>query len=220
MIVTIDGPAGTGKTTVAKLLADRLGIVYFDTGALYRAFTWFYFAHEKNSSIEAKAISDALKHFDLKIEPQAKSGWSYKVAGSDITGAIRTLAVTDKVSAIAAEKSVRAALIPFQRAFAKEHGVVVEGRDTGSVIFPQAEHKFFLTASLKVRAQRRFAEYRAKGEACSLQEVEQNIAMRDKIDSSRKQAPLVCPENAHVIETDDKSAQQVTDVIYQLIMEA
>ncbi|PCI76398.1 cytidylate kinase [Candidatus Aerophobetes bacterium] len=218
MIITIDGPAGTGKTTVAKLLSKQLHIIYFDTGALYRAFTWFYFQKLNNKDINEQALSVALDQFDLKIEcSQGVDAFKYVVLGQDVTMLIRSIEVTEQVSDIAAVRSVRSALIPFQRSFAENNAIVVEGRDTGSVIFPKAEYKFFLTASLKVRAGRRFAEYQGKNIECTLEQIESSIAKRDHIDSNREVAPLICPDSAYVVKTDDKVAEKVAEEMFNIV---
>lgn len=217
MIITIDGPAGTGKTTAARLLAEKLGIIYFDTGALYRAFTWYYLEY-RGQIVDVERVVSLLPEFDLHIKRDATSGlFSYIIDQKEVTTDIRTPQVSSKVSEIAAIAQVREALIPLQRAFAKDNSVVIEGRDTGSVIFPQADWKFFLTASLAVRAQRRFLEYQSQGVECEYDEVERNIANRDHLDSSREVAPLICPEKAHVIETDDRTSQEVVEAMLTLI---
>lgn len=210
MIVTIDGPSGTGKSTVAREVAKRLGFVYFDTGAMYRAFTWFVMEHS------GVPIPDLLDQFTFHIEETPKEK-RYYVNDREVTEVIRSRSVTARVSEISALKEVRAALLEVQREFGRVQNAVFEGRDIGSVVFPQAEVKIFLTADPKIRAERRFEEMRAKNpeEANDLDRevMLAEIIERDRYDSSRELAPLRCPEGAFTIDTTHLSIETVVEKI-------
>lgn len=217
MIITIDGPAGTGKTTVAKKAAERLGLPYFDTGAMYRAVA-FLILHEKIPLSDEKRISELLTDFDFEIREQGAER-KYLVNGRDVTDVIRSQAVTNIVSPVSALHSVRQALWVIQRNFARKRGGVFEGRDMGSVVFPKAQIKIFLTARPEVRAQRRLAELQDKrpDEARHMnhQQILEEIMKRDQIDSSRALAPLICPPDAYVIDTSNISVDEVVERIVE-----
>jgi len=215
MIITIDGPAGTGKTTVAKKVAEILGFDYFDTGAMYRSITWQLL--EKNATLsDEEEIEKNLAAFSFEIQ---RNGGSvrYFVNGIDVTAAIRSQKVTARVSFVSSLKKVRESLWEIQRKFAKNRNAVFEGRDMGTVVFPQAEVKIFLTARAEERAQRRLKELEEKNpeEAAlfNLETMRAEIAKRDDTDSSRELAQLRCPEDAYVIDTSDLSIDQVVDQI-------
>ena len=219
MIITIDGPAGTGKSTVARILAEKLGFIYFDTGAMYRAATWFVL--EKGLSItEEKKIVHLLKNFPFRIISDNKGNKRYFLEEKEITKKIRTQKITQAVSTIAAFPFVRKTLLPMQRKFAEKKDVVFEGRDMGTVVFPESEMKIFLDASLKIRATRRFKEMKKKfpslSKKMSLEEILQDIQKRDEIDSSRKVSPLFCPKEAIKIDTSTLSVKQVIKTLLLL----
>ncbi|HEX4839313.1 MAG TPA: (d)CMP kinase [Rhabdochlamydiaceae bacterium] len=219
MIITIDGPAGTGKTTVAKKTADRLGLPYFDTGAMYRAVA-FLILHEKIPLSDEKKISELLANFDFEIRDQGgETERKYLVNGRDVTDVIRSQAVTNIVSPISALHAVREALWVIQRNFARKRGGVFEGRDMGSVVFPKAPIKIFLIARPEVRAERRLAELQVKRpeEARDMNhhQMLENIMKRDQIDSSRALAPLICPPDAYVIDTSNISIDEVVQRIIE-----
>ena len=213
MIITIDGPSGTGKTTIARHLATRLKFVYFDTGAMYRALTWY--ALEQNVDIQnLEALEQLLARFSFNIEE--KGGQKrYFVHSVDVTEAIRSPVVTAHVSAVAAQKKVREALLGLQHQFAKNKNAVFEGRDLGTVVFPQAELKIFLTADPEIRAERRLLEFMEKSPdtAFDKQAVLKDIKQRDTLDSEREVAPLKCPEGAHRIDTSFLSVEQIVEEI-------
>jgi len=213
MIITIDGPSGTGKSTVAKRVADRLGFIYFDTGAMYRAFTWFVLEHAAPLE-DRKAIEHLLHTFDFKIsEKQGEK--HYFVGKEDVTQVIRSRPVTAHVSAVSALKQVRDHLLSVQHHFGKTQNAVFEGRDLGTVVFPHAEIKIFLTADPKVRAERRLNEILAKKpqEALSYEQMLQEIMARDAYDSTREVAPLRCPKGALEIDTTRLSIEEVVEKI-------
>lgn len=213
MIITIDGPSGTGKTTIARHLATRLGFVYFDTGAMYRALTWYVL--EQNVDIQnQQALELLLDHFSFNIE-EKESQKRYFVGSVDVTEAIRSPVVTAHVSAVAAQKKVREALLDVQHQFAKNKDAVFEGRDLGTVVFPNAELKIFLTADPQIRAERRLLEFMEKSPDMLLdkQTVLKDIQQRDALDSQREVAPLKCPQGAHCIDTTSLSIEQVVEQI-------
>lgn len=217
MIITIDGPAGTGKTTVARKVAERLGLPYFDTGAMYRAVA-FLILHEKIPLSDEKRISDLLANFNFEIVVY-ESDRKYLVNGRDVTDVIRSQAVTNIVSPVSALHVVREALWEIQRRFAQKRGGVFEGRDMGSVVFPEAPIKIFLSARPEVRAERRLAELQEKrpdeARDKSHQQMLEEIMRRDQIDSSRAIAPLLCPPDAYVIDTSNISIDEVVERIIE-----
>lgn len=215
MIITIDGAAGTGKSTVAKKVADRLAIAYFDTGAMYRAFAH----HVLDLGIDPHDLNEvkkAISTFDFVFHGRG-SCKSYFVKNQDVTAELRTPAVTEASSIISQYSEVRNALHKVQKDFASEHNAVFEGRDLGTVIFPYAEHKFFLKASDEVRASRRFEEMQQKGILISFQEVLESIRQRDQRDEGRKVAPLKCADDAVVIDTSSLCIDEVVDLILEKI---
>ncbi len=221
MIITVDGPSGTGKTTVAIRVAKRLHFAHFDTGAMYRAVTWLIL--ENNIDIaDSAAVERVLGAFDFKVvESDGKK--RYFVGASDVTEAIRSRAVTAFVSSVSALRQVRSALIGFQRDFALMRDAVFEGRDLGTVVFPQAELKIFLTADPKVRAERRLAEILAKNpqEARGLnhEQMVLDLMSRDHYDSHREIAPLRCPDDAALIDTTHLCIDAVVDQVVELFLQ-
>ncbi|MBI3236947.1 MAG: (d)CMP kinase [Chlamydiales bacterium] len=219
MIVTIDGPSGTGKTTVARRLAEKIGFVYFDTGAMYRALTWQVL--EKNVDISIpEQVDKILAGFDFRIDD--KEGQKrYFLGDVDVTEVIRSRVVTSHVSQVAAQKQIRAALLPIQHLFAQNKNVVFEGRDLGTVVFPHAEVKIYLDADPQVRAERRLQEVLEKRSAEHVsydhQKMLEEIIRRDAYDSSREVAPLRCPPDAHLIDTGSLTIDQVIDAIALIV---
>lgn len=215
MIITIDGPSGTGKTTIAKLISEKLGFSYFDTGAMYRSVAWFLKQRHILFS-DAPAVAAALECFSFKIDntvPEKK----YFVGQEDVTQVIRSPEITLIVSEISAMPVVRKLLTAAQRDYGSKGNAVFEGRDMGSVVFPHAEFKFFLTASPEIRATRRFIEWKEKNPSLSVseQEILEAINKRDELDSSRELAPLCCPIDARVIDTSSLNVDQVVNIIYK-----
>ena len=215
MIITIDGPSGTGKSTVAQRLAQALGFEHFDTGAVYRAFTWLVL-EKKVKLDDIPAIKKLLAEFSFRIEYSNKVK-HYFVGEIDVSELIRGVKVTADVSAVSALKEVRDVLIEIQRFFAKSHDCVFEGRDLGTVVFPNAEIKVFLNASPEVRAQRRLSELMEKNPAEAAGwdrgKMLADIMRRDSYDSNRAIAPLRCPETAFQVDTTDLSIDQVVSQI-------
>ncbi|MEO0835914.1 MAG: bifunctional pantoate--beta-alanine ligase/(d)CMP kinase [Cyanobacteria bacterium J06642_3] len=217
-IVAIDGPAGAGKSTVTRRLAHQLGLLYLDTGAMYRAVTWLVMESGINLKDE-QAIANLLQDLDLKLTSPnaAELPTVVHVNGQEVTQAIRTLEVTKNVSAIAAQAEVRAKLVAMQQQWGEKGGLIAEGRDIGTNVFPNAELKIFLTASAAERARRRWQDLKNQGrDDIDLKQLEQDIEQRDRQDSNRAIAPLKKADDAIEIITDNLSIDQVIAKIAEL----
>ena len=210
-IITIDGPSGAGKSTVAKLIADKLGFKYLDTGAMYRAVTLYMIENQVDIKNEEEVIN-ALNKLNIGFD----SNYRVYLDSQDITEDIRKEKVVKFVSEVSAISSVRRKMVDLQRDIAKEGNYILDGRDAGSVVFPNADYKFYLEASLEERAKRRYKEELSKEVDISFEEVKESIKKRDKYDSNRKDSPLVVPENAIIIDTTnmtiDEVAEEITDI--------
>lgn len=203
IIIAIDGPSGTGKSTTAKLVAKDLCLTYLDTGAMYRAIT--FAALEKGVGPEdADALARLLGTVDIRFDANNR----ILVDGVNREAEIRSKRVTEAVSLYSAIPEVRKVLTEAQRKIASETSSILDGRDIGTAVFPHADFKFFLVTDIKVRAKRRFLECRQKGIEMSLEEIEKNLAERDRIDSSRETAPLKKADDAIEIDTTQLSIQQ------------
>ncbi|XGV99704.1 MAG: bifunctional pantoate--beta-alanine ligase/(d)CMP kinase [Leptolyngbya sp. BL-A-14] len=214
-IVAIDGPAGAGKSTVSRQVAQVLNLLYLDTGAMYRAVTWLVL--QSGIAIhDEPSIAELVSQCEIAISGHPSSV-SVAINGQDVTQAIRSLEVTSKVSAIAAQANVRHELVQQQRRYGKDGGIVIDGRDIGTYVFPDAELKLFLTASVHERARRRQQDLKNQGKGeISLDELEQAIYDRDCKDSTRTLAPLRRAEDAIEIQTDDLTIAEVVSRIVQL----
>lgn len=201
--IAIDGHSSCGKSTMAKDLARRIGYVYIDTGAMYRAVTLFAMRHNliANGQMDAAKLQEEMGniHISLRLNPETQRPDTY-LNGECVEREIRTMEVSRHVSLIAALPFVRSAMVEMQREMGKEKGVVMDGRDIGTVVFPHAELKIFVTASAEVRAQRRYDELTAKGEKCNYEEILENVKERDRIDSTRETSPLRQAEDAIVLD--------------------
>lgn len=210
LIIAIDGPAGAGKSTVAQILAHRLNYNYIDTGAMYRAITWK--TMERDIVNDAIAIGDIAQNIKIKLT-YVNGKTTVFVDGCDVTADIRTPEVSRKVSEIAQIKPVRDAMLKLQREMAGYGGVVMDGRDIGTHVLPNADVKIFLTASIKERAERRWRELTAKGFRIKLEELEEEIATRDKKDCEREFAPLIQADDAVLIDTTTLSVEEAVKAI-------
>jgi len=213
LVVTIDGPAGVGKSTVARLLASRLGYLYLDTGALYRAMAWAVIESGRDPA-DAEAIAALLPTLSLKMQFHHGAA-TVLVNGKDVSDDLRTPAVSAAASVVSAIPVVRAWLLPIQRQMGQGGAVVAEGRDMGTNVFPSADVKFFLEADPTVRAQRRHGELVAAGHSRALEETTADLAGRDTRDRSRLIAPLVPAEDARFIDT---STMSVSEVVGQMMV--
>lgn len=216
IVVAIDGPAGAGKSTIAKLAAERLGYAYIDTGAMYRSVAWRFL--QTGQPFDEAFISQLANTMVIQFRPEARVNRVF-VDGQEVTDAIRSAEVTANVSRVAAIGAVREAMVAQQRRMGDAGGVLMDGRDIGTVVFPNAQLKIFLTASVEERAQRRYKELLAKGEQVDLAQLQQDIADRDKQDSERAIAPLRQAEDALLLDTSHMNIEQVTEKIMQLVEE-
>ncbi len=206
-VITIDGPAGAGKSTVAKEVAKILGLTYLDTGAMYRALTLLAL----NSNV-ATDDENALYQLALETSIELKENNVY-LNGEDITKEIRSPEVSAQVSYVAKQPLIREIMTKWQRELGKEGGIVLDGRDMGSVVYPEADLKIFLTASVEERVKRRLLELNQKGIKIEYDKLKQNIIERDKIDTEREVAPLKVPEGAHIIDSTGLSIDEVVQEI-------
>ena len=217
--IAIDGPAASGKSTVANLLAEKIGYLYFDTGVMYRAVTWM--ALERVSSVEDEAlVTDLAESVPIEVHPPSvEDGRDYDVLveGEDITWKIRLPEVDANVSPVSAYPGVRAALTVQQRRIGLQGKIVMVGRDIGTVVMPDAEVKIYLDASAEERARRRYAERVERGEDVNYEAILEKMRRRDKIDSTRKIAPLRAADDAVIIDTDNLEIEEVVLKIEKLL---
>ena len=210
LVVAIDGPAGAGKSTVAQLAAKKLGCTYIDTGAMYRAVAWKTL--QRNQPVTDELILDVVK--DVHVELAYVEGkTTVSVDGTDVTGEIRTPEVTAIVSQVAALGPVRSRMVELQRRMAAKGSVLMDGRDIATSVLPDANVKIFLTASIEERARRRFKEMQEKGYNVSLEELQKEIAARDKADSEREISPLVQAPDAELLDTSNMGIDEVVQAI-------
>lgn len=213
--IALDGPAGSGKSTVAKILAKDYNILYLDTGAMYRA-CGLKALRMGISPKDGKAVGEMLKTLDLRVEYQDGKQITL-IDGEDVSLSIRENAVSMAASDVSAHHVVRIKMVEMQREIAKRMSCVLDGRDIGSAVLPDAKFKFFITADSKVRAKRRYDELVARGEVVDFEKLHAEIVARDKQDSEREFSPLVCAEDAMVIDTSNMSAEQVVLTIKSVI---
>ena len=215
MIIAIDGPAATGKSTTAEALAQRLAFTYLDTGAMYRAVTLLTLRKKIKISENFDLIS-LLEQFDLKIE-QHENKILVILNGEDVSDEIRRLDVTENVSQVSALSIVRKTLVKIQRKIANDQNCVVEGRDIGTVVFPNAEVKFYVVADYDVRAKRRLLDFKRLGEEKSIDNLIKEIKNRDKYDSERKDSPLLKANDAIEIDTTNMTIEEQVNIMYKKI---
>lgn len=215
LIIAIDGPAGAGKSTVSKRLAKELGYTYLDTGAMYRAFAWKAL-EEKLDLGDEKALKRSLQETEIELSEEAGRPKVY-LNGLDVSDRIRSPELSQVASRISSLKSVRERMVEMQRAMGSKGGVVMEGRDIGTVVFPDAEVKIYLDASAAVRARRRFEELGSQGERVTLAETLKEIEVRDHRDKGRSVAPLRKAEDAVVIDSTNMDVDRVVERIMQEI---
>lgn len=218
--IAIDGHSSTGKSTLAKQLAKYLGYVYVDTGAMYRAVT--YFAMQNNiitsASFDVEKLKNELQNINLKFIFNSNLGFAEIYLNDiNIESEIRKIEVSNLVSKIAEISEVRSKLVEQQKEFGKNKGVVMDGRDIGTVVFPNAELKLFMTASAEIRAKRRFDELTAKGDFVSYEEVLKNVVERDEIDSNRKDSPLIKAEDAVEIDNSYLNREEQFEKVITLV---
>ena len=209
--IAVDGPAGSGKSTVAKQIAERLNITYLDTGAMYRAVT--YKALESKIDLQdASALKEVVDHMTIQVNHNRIA-----VDGIDVSEAIRTQNVTLNVSLVSADAYVRAEMVKRQQAIAKGQSVIMDGRDIGTTVLPNAQYKFFLIADPRERARRRLAELTAKGFTGDLDEIVADIIRRDTFDSSREVSPLKKADDAIEIDTTHMTIEEVIEEILKAV---
>jgi len=220
LIIAIDGPAAVGKSTMGKLIARELGYTYIDTGAIYRAITWKVLKNNfniNNENIISGLVSDTCITIERTNTNKLENYNCIFVDGEDVTEEIRDPNIDRNVSQIARLPKIRKQLIYLQRKLAEKGNIVMEGRDIGSVILPQADIKLYFTASEEERIKRRYAELKDKGYSVDYEEVKKQIVQRDEIDSKRKYAPLIKAEDAIVIDSTEKSIEEVKEEILKII---
>jgi len=217
--IAIDGYSSCGKSTVAKLLAKRIGYIYIDSGAMYRAIT--YFALErgiiKDKSLFIPSLIKALPLLHVKFIKNKKGQVETYLNGKNIEKSIRTLEVSNCVSQISAIKEVRDKLVSLQQMMGQDKGVVMDGRDIGTAVFPDAEIKFFMISDSELRIERRYQELKAKGDQVSMRDVEANLRKRDHIDTTRKESPLVKADDAIEIDNSGISIEDLVENMYQMV---
>lgn len=218
LVIAIDGFSSTGKSSISKVVADTLGLIHIDTGAMYRAITLFGLRNFKDEKQEID-LSKLLQNLnEISLEFRENSGkLEIYLNGENVSKEIRTTEVSDNVSFIAKHPEVRARLVVLQRDIAEKQGVIMDGRDIGTVVLPDADYKFFLTASADERARRRFLELQSLGIETTIEEVKQNLIERDRIDSERETSPLKQAEDAILIDNTNLNKEETIDLILSYI---
>ena len=212
--VAIDGPAAAGKSTIAKRVAEIMGLIYIDTGAMYRAFTWYCLSKGINCEDEAACVK-VIPEVNIEFGPER----TVFCNGQDVTREIRLPDVSFNVSFIATYKDIRLALVDLQRKMAEKGSVIMDGRDIGTYVLPNAEVKIYQIASVECRAKRRYDENISKGIPCTLEEIEEDVRRRDYIDSHRAFAPLKPAEDSILLDTSDMTIEEVVNEVIRIIKE-
>ena len=218
IIIAIDGYSACGKSTTAKEAARILGYRYIDSGAMYRAVTLYFLEHHVSVS-SPKEILQALKNIHISFKVDSKSETNIYLNGLKVDGKIRKMKVSDQVSTVSAIKEVRDAMVALQRKLGKDRGIIMDGRDIGTVVFPDAHLKVFMTADITTRAIRRQRELLNADQMVNLDEVIANITKRDRIDTSRKESPLRKAKNAVTIDTTYMLIDEQVDQVVRLALE-
>ena len=219
-VIAIDGPAGAGKSTVAKRVANQLGFIYIDTGAMYRSVAWK--ALQNVGTIEEilpTELGKIANESNLSVSLDKEGNNHFFVESIEVTEAIRSTEVSRAVAVVAANSEVRSALVKHQQKMGESQSIVMDGRDIGTTVFPKANLKVFLTASVEMRAERRWKEMEAKGEKVDYEELKNEIALRDKMDQEREVSPLIAAEDAIFVDTTSLTIDQVVGKIIELYEE-
>ena len=218
LVIAIDGFSSTGKSSISKVVADTLGLIHIDTGAMYRAITLFGLRNFKNEKQEIDLPKLLQNLNEISLEFRENSGkLEIYLNGENVSKEIRTTEVSDNVSFIAKQPEVRERLVVLQRDIAEKQGVIMDGRDIGTVVLPNADYKFFLTASADERARRRFLELQSLGIETTIEEVKQNLIERDRIDSEREISPLKQAEDAILIDNTNLNKEETIELILSYI---
>ena len=217
IVIAIDGYSGCGKSSTAKEVAKKLGFTYIDSGAMYRA-TALHFLNENLSPLHAADVEKGLKSLQISFQhnPTTLQQETY-LNGVNVEDEIRTMRISERVSEVATVKEIRAALVAQQQKLGQKKGVVMDGRDIGSVVFPEAELKLFMTADVETRAKRRQLELLGKGENASLEEIKLNLETRDEVDSNRTESPLLKVSEAIEIDTSSLTFSEQVEQIIDLV---
>lgn len=217
LAVAVDGPAGAGKSSISKIVAKKLGYLYIDTGAMYRSVTWAVL-HNHIDVNNQKAVEALLPELDLTMEASDDSCKVF-IAGQDVTDFIRTPQVNNAVSIVASYKGVRQYLVERQRLMAEAGGVILDGRDIGSVVLPNAELKIYLTASVEARAMRRYLEVKGTVNEQNLEDIKDSVMQRDDMDKNRKESPLIQVEDAVLVDSSEMTFDETVEHILHLVQE-
>lgn len=211
--IALDGPAAAGKSTIAKRVAAQLGMIYVDTGAMYRAITYYYLNNKERFTDFTSLISE----IDLRLGYDAEKGQRVFLNDNDVTDFLRENDVTQNVSYVSSIKEVRQFLVQVQQKLAADKGIVMDGRDIGTTVLPDAEVKIYMIASVEERAERRYKDNQERGIESSIEQLKKDIAERDAYDMNREISPLKKAEDAIEIDTTGLSIEQVTDKILSLV---
>ena len=214
MIIAIDGPAGSGKSTTSKLVAKKLGISHLDTGSMYRAITVHFI--KNNYSLDDIDVSSVMDSIELEISDSSDKE-SVFLNGEDVTDKLRSNEVSRLVSDVSSIKEIRAKMVEIQRSISSNKSIVIDGRDIGTVVFPDAKFKFFITASIESRAQRRFNELKDSDLNITLEQIEEDIRLRDHFDSTRENSPLKKAEDAIIVDTTHLDISGQVNMILEII---
>ncbi len=217
LVIAIDGPSGAGKSTITKLLAERLGYIHVDTGAMFRAIA-LNAGRKGVAADDDGALAELCRHTQVVLK-RDHGCCVVMLNGEDVSLAIRTPEISALTSRISARKPVRESLLQLQRRMGEQGGVILEGRDIGTVVFPDAEVKFFLSASAEERGRRRYLELVAKGEPVTLEQTIAAVIARDESDEKREHAPLRCADDAHVIDSTGLTIDQVLAVMVKTVQD-